>query len=36
MGLAMEHAMPIIVFDTMQAGNILKAAEGNSVGTIIS
>ncbi len=36
MGLAMEHNMPIIVFDSMQAGNILKAAKGETIGTKIS
>ena len=36
MGLAMEHKMPIIVFDAMQPGNIASAACGESVGTAIS
>lgn len=35
MGLAMEHDMPIIVFDAMQADNILKAAQGETAGTTI-
>ena len=35
-GLAMEHELPIIVFDAMQPGNILKAAEGQTAGTVIS
>lgn len=36
LGMAMEHRLPIIVFDTMEAGNILKAAQGDSAGTTIS
>jgi uridylate kinase len=36
MGLAMEHELPIVVFDAMQADNIVKAVQGNSAGTIIS
>jgi uridylate kinase len=36
MGLAMEHNLPIIVFDAMQPDSILKAAQGNSAGTTIS
>ncbi|HTB48530.1 MAG TPA: UMP kinase [Verrucomicrobiae bacterium] len=36
MGLAMEHELPIIVFDAMQANNILKAADGDTAGTTIS
>lgn len=36
MGLAMEHDMKIVVFDAMKADNILKAANGESVGTIIN
>jgi len=35
MGLAMEHELPIIVFDAMQAGTIAKAAAGQTAGTII-
>jgi uridylate kinase len=35
MGLAMEHELPIIVFDAMQAENILKAASGQTAGTVI-
>lgn len=35
-GLAMEHQLPVVVFDAMQSGNILKAARGNSAGTKIS
>ncbi|HSX24049.1 MAG TPA: UMP kinase [Candidatus Saccharimonadales bacterium] len=35
MGLAMEHDMPIVVFDAMKPGNILKAAQGEDVGTKI-
>ena len=36
LGLAMEHDLPIIVFDAMQPGNILKAVTGETAGTTIS
>jgi uridylate kinase len=36
LGLAMEHQLPIIVFDAMQPGNILKAVQGDSAGTTIN
>jgi uridylate kinase len=36
MGMAMEQQLPIIVFDAMQIGNILSAAQGASAGTTIS
>ena len=36
LGLAMEQAMPVVVFDPMQPDNILKAAQGDAVGTKIS
>lgn len=36
MGLAMEHDLPIIVFDALTDGNIHKATAGESVGTTIS
>ncbi len=35
LGMAMEHKLPIIVFDAMQPDNILKAARGDSAGTTI-
>jgi uridylate kinase len=35
MGLAMEHRLPIVVFDAMQDGSILKVAQGQSTGTTI-
>lgn len=35
MGLAMEHELPIVIFDAMEADNILKAAQGVSAGTTI-
>ena len=36
LGMAMEHELPIVVFDTMQDGNILKVAQGDSsAGTTI-
>lgn len=36
MGLAMEHKMPIIVFDALESGNLLKLIQGESIGTKIS
>lgn len=36
MGLALEHKVPIIVFNALKSGNILKVIEGKNVGTIIS
>lgn len=36
MGLAMEHELPIIVFDAMQADNIRRVVHGDAVGTVIS
>lgn len=36
LGLAMEHKLPIIIFDALQAGNILRAAQDQSVGTKIA
>ncbi len=36
LGMAMEHQLPIIVFDAMQPDNIVKAAAGQIVGTTIS
>lgn len=36
MGLAMEHQLPIVVFDAMQADSILRAVQGDSVGTTIA
>ena len=35
LGLAMEHHLPIVVFDSMQPDNVLKLARGESVGTKI-
>lgn len=35
MGLALEHELPIIVFNAMEPENIVKAAAGESVGTLI-
>lgn len=35
-GLAMEHAKPIIVFDVFKPDNLLKAAHGEAVGTRIN
>ncbi|HVV25918.1 MAG TPA: UMP kinase [Candidatus Saccharimonadales bacterium] len=36
MGLAMEHRLPIVVFDALQDGSILKVAQGEATGTTIS
>lgn len=36
MGLAMEHKMPIVVFDAMTEGNILRVVNGEAVGTAIA
>ena len=35
MGLALEHQLPIVVFDAVKKGNIKKAVGGEPVGTII-
>lgn len=34
-GLAMEQKLPIVVFDIRESGNILKAAQGEEIGTEI-
>jgi uridylate kinase len=36
LGLALEHNLPIIVFDAMQEGNIARVASGQAAGTKIS
>ncbi len=36
MGLAMEHAMTVVVFDALTEDSILKAAQGKLVGTTIT
>ncbi|MFA5004080.1 MAG: UMP kinase [Candidatus Saccharimonadales bacterium] len=36
LGLAMEHDLPIVIFDAMQENNIAQAAGGKPVGTKIS
>lgn len=36
LGLAMEHQLPIVVFDAMQENNIARVAAGEVVGTKIS
>lgn len=36
MGLALEHKMPVMVFDAMIQGNIARLAAGEPVGTLIS
>ena len=36
MGLALEHDMPIIVFDALATGNIYRAATGKAAGTLIN
>jgi uridylate kinase len=35
LGLAMDQRMPVIIFDPMQSGNILKVTKGESIGTKI-
>ena len=35
LGLALEHKMPIIIFDVMKDNNLLKLVNGGSVGTKI-
>jgi len=34
--LCMENRMPILVFDMMRAGNIVRAVSGESIGTIVA
>jgi len=34
--LCMENRMPIVVFDMMRAGNIVRAVSGERIGTIVS
>lgn len=34
--LAMEHDLPILVFDMKKAGNVARAVEGQDVGTLIT
>jgi uridylate kinase len=36
MGLAMEHNMPLVIFDALTPGNIASIASGTAVGTRIS
>jgi uridylate kinase len=36
LGLALEQQKPIVVFDVMKPDNLLKIAEGESIGTLIS
>jgi uridylate kinase len=36
LGLAMEHNMPLVIFNPMQPGNLLKIIEGQQVGTRIT
>jgi uridylate kinase len=35
LGLALEQQKPIVVFDVMKPDNLLKIAQGESVGTLI-
>jgi uridylate kinase len=35
LGLALEHQLPLVVFDAMQPDNIRKVAQGGAVGTLI-
>lgn len=36
MGMALEHEMPLIIFDAMQPGNLRRVANGQKLGTKIS
>jgi uridylate kinase len=36
MGLAMEHHMPLVIFDALKPDNIARVADGEAVGTSIS
>lgn len=36
LGMAMEHSMPIVIFDALQEDNILKVVQGDAIGTTIS
>ncbi|HVX56130.1 MAG TPA: UMP kinase [Candidatus Saccharimonadales bacterium] len=36
LGMAMEHKLPIVVFDALEGDNILKVAQGGTAGTLIS
>lgn len=36
LALAMEHHLPLVVFDPMKSGNIARAAAGKAIGTTIS
>jgi len=36
LGLALEHNKPVIVLNPMEPGNILRAAQGEAVGTMIN
>ena len=35
LGLALEHNMPIIIFDSLVEGNIVNAIKGHKIGTLI-
>jgi uridylate kinase len=35
LGLALEHNMPIIIFDSLVKGNIINAIKGEKIGTLI-
>jgi len=35
-GMALEHNMPIVIFDAMKSGSILKVAQGKTTGTTLS
>jgi uridylate kinase len=36
LALAMEHNLPIIIFDALVSGNILQAAQGGAIGTKVA
>jgi len=33
--LCMDNSMPILVFNLMQPGNIMRAVEGQKIGTLV-
>ena len=35
MSLCMDNGLPIVVFDLMGKGNILRAVQGEKIGTIV-
>jgi len=35
LSLCMDNSMPILVFNLMQPGNIMRAVEGEKIGTLV-